>query len=108
MSVYESMGSCDSTVDVDSIVTNEVGCVKYVKWLVYLHLEHQYLYELSLVNSEDFLLDNINKLYENNMYCMLWFYEGVYPFEKWEEEYDRWLAEQVYGAMMDYYCSDFT
>jgi hypothetical protein len=33
------------------------------------------------------------------LYCMSWFYDGCYPFDIWEENYNNWLAEQAFLAM---------
>jgi len=37
--------------------------------------------------------------YNNNLYCLSWFYNGVILFVNWKEEYEQWLCEQVFDAM---------
>ena len=35
------------------------------------------------------------------MYSMSWFYEGCYPLDTWEDNYEHWLYDQVLLAMID-------
>jgi len=42
---------------------------------------------------KDFMPETVEDVYSNNLYCMSWFYNGVFPFDIWEEDYDNWLCE---------------
>ena len=41
-----------------------------------------------------------NNVYNNNIYNNSWFYPGFFPFASWEENYENWLYEQVYFALI--------
>jgi hypothetical protein len=58
-----------------------------------------YFVESGLLNEHDFLPETMEDVYNTNLYSMSWFYEGCYPFDTWEDNYDHWLYDQVFLAM---------
>jgi len=38
-------------------------------------------------------------VYSSNLYCLSWFYDGAFPYDTWEEEYDNNLCEQAFSIM---------
>ena len=61
----------------------------YLQELVYYYTEHSSWYEFGFVCSKNFLPKTLFNVYHNNLYCMSWFYNGVFPFDCWEEDYDN-------------------
>ena len=71
----------------------------YLQWLALLHRVHMCFVESGLLNEHDFLPETMEDVYNANRYSMSWFYEGCYPFDTWEDNYDHWLYDQVFLAM---------
>jgi hypothetical protein len=71
----------------------------YLQRLVLLHRQHMYFFESWLHHTQNFLPETMEDVYNKNLYSMSWFYEGCYPFDTWEDNYDHWLYDQVFFAM---------
>jgi len=78
----------------------DVQYVLYLQDLVFLHVEHMSWYEMGFVRTQDFMPETVKDVYNDNLYCMSWFYSGALPFDTFEIQYENWLAEQVYIVMM--------
>lgn len=97
----ESLGECDHPEEPYPFEQYDVEIDAYFQRLALLHVEHMYLYECGLVRTEDFIPETVEDVYNKNMYNLSWFYEGYYPFDQWEENYEQWLYDQVCNAMLD-------
>ena len=71
----------------------------YLQRLALLHRQHMYYVESGLLNEHNFFPETMEDVYNMNLYSMSWFYEGCYPFDTWEDNYDHWLYDQVFFAM---------
>jgi len=63
------------------------------------YTKHILWYELGFLSKNDFIPETVDEVYSNHLYCMSWFYEGIYPFHSWEVEYDDYLRELVYAVL---------
>jgi len=79
--------------DGDAFEQYETKLNEYLHHLVDLHMDRQILYNMGVVGSFDFVPESMHDVYHSNLYYMLWFYEDEYPFERWDNEYDSWLAD---------------
>ena len=96
----ESVGECDHPYEPYPFEEYDVQHAAYLQRLALLHSEHMYFYERGFLNTEDFMPETVDDVYNKNMYSMSWFYDGCYPFDTWEDNYDHWLYDQVL------YCND--
>jgi len=69
--------------------------VQYLRDMVCHYTEHMLLYGLGFMPAHDFLPETLNDVYSGQLYCMSWFYIGIYPFDSWELEYDDYLRGEV-------------
>lgn len=95
----ESTGHCSHCSEVCSVHEYEHALDKYLERLVNLHFEWLEWYADGFVQTMDFIPETVDEVYHSNMYCLSWFYEGAYPFENFDEEYENWLAEEVLQRM---------
>jgi len=79
----------------------ELQYEQYLEALVFQCAEHMSWYEMGFVRTKDFTPETVEDVYNNNVYCMSWFYSGALPFDTFELQYENWLAEQVFNAMVD-------
>jgi len=73
---------------------------QYLEDLVFLCAEHMSWYEMGFVQTKDFTPETVDDVYNNNLYCMNWFYNGAFPFDTYELQYENYLAQQVLDVMM--------
>lgn len=99
MSDAESIGECDHPHEEYPFEQYELEEATYLEDLVFRYSEHMLYYEFGLMESKNFETNSIDDVYNQNMYCMSWFYNGCYPFDQWEANYENWLYEQVCSAM---------
>lgn len=97
----ESVGECDHPYEPYPFEEYDVQHAKYLQCLVLKHLEQMYLLERGLLKTDACILETEGDFYYKNMYTISWFYEGCYPFENWEENYEQWLYERVCIAMTE-------
>ena len=97
----ESVGECAAPYEHYPFEEYDVQYATYLEKLAFLHSEHMYFYERGLLNNTDFMPETVDDVYNKNMYSLSWFYDGGYPFDTWEENYDQWLYEQVCVAMSE-------
>jgi hypothetical protein len=97
----ESVGECSYAYEPYPFEQYDLEFAEYFKGLDLLHLNHMYLYDHGIVATEDFMPETVGEVYNKNLYCMSWFYDGCYPFDSWEENYENWLAEQAFLAMRE-------
>lgn len=97
----KSVGECNHPYEPSPFEDYDVQHVPYLQRLVLLHSEHMYLYERGLMNNQDFLPETVDDVYHKNMFSMSWFYEDCYPFDTCEDDYDHWLYDQLFLAMID-------
>lgn len=95
MSDLESVGECDHPYEEYPFEAYDLGHAQYLEMLAVLHAEQPYNFERGL------LPETVDDDYYNNMYCISWFYEGHYPFDTWEENYDQWLYDQILFEMLE-------
>jgi len=106
-SIGESQGSADVQPTGNSLNLGEVyffeeyedQFAEYLERLVNLHLERLDWYDSGFVSTMDFIPETADEVYHSNMYCLSWFYDGVYPFECSDKEYENELAEEVFSRM---------
>jgi len=65
----------------------------YLQDLVFHYIEHMQWYEDSFVRTLDCMLEIIDNVYNNHLYCMSWFYEGACLFNSFESEFENSLVE---------------
>lgn len=82
-----------------SFEDNDIDHVKYLRNMVGHYIKHMVWYELGFVPAHDFMPETVDDIYSNHLYCVSWFYVGVFPFDSWEVEYDDYLREQVQNAL---------
>jgi hypothetical protein len=92
----ESVGECDHPFQPYPFEEYEQQLRTYLQRLALLHSQHMYFFERGLLNTQNFLPETMEDVYNNNLYAMSWFYEGCYPFDTWEDNYDHWLYDQVF------------
>ena len=97
----ESVGECDHPYEPYPFEEYDVQNAAYLQRLALLYGELMYFYERGLLHTEDFMPETVDDVYNKNMYNLSWFYEGCYPFDTWEENYEQWLYDQVYNAMIE-------
>ena len=97
----ESVGECDPPYEHYPFEDYDAQHAAYLQRLALLHSEHMFFYEHGLLCNEDFMTESVDDVYHKNMYSMSWFYEGCYPFDTWEDNYEHWLYDQVLLAMID-------
>lgn len=97
----ESVGECDRPYEHYPFEDYDAQHGAYLQRLALLHSEHMFFYERGLLWNEDFMSESVDDVYHKNMYSMSWFYEGCYPFDTWEGNYEHWLYDQVLLAMID-------
>lgn len=71
----------------------------YLEDLLFRYVEHFTWWELGFVPLSDFRAQGFVDEYHENLYCMSWFYDGLFPFENWECAYEEWLGELGVDAM---------
>jgi hypothetical protein len=96
----ESVGECDHPYEPYPFEEYDVEHAEYLQRLAVLHMEHMYLYDHGFFDTEDFMPESADDVYNNNVYSMSWFYHGCFPFDSWEENYENWLYDEVYLAML--------
>ena len=106
LSDVESVGECDHPSESYPFEDYDVQHAAYWQRLALLHSEHMFFYELGLLNTKEFMPESVDDVYHNNMYSMSWFYEGCYPFDTWEDNYEQWLYDQVFFAMTAGDCAE--
>lgn len=89
----------DSTTP-DSAERFDLEYDQYLEDLVFQSAEHMLWYDMGFVGSKDFTHETVDDVYNNNLYCMSWFYNGALLFDTFEIEYENWLAEQLYNVML--------
>jgi len=107
MSEVESVPLCTNLGDGDVFAQYEMELNKYFKHLVDLYMDWLILYNLGIVGSLDFLPESVDDVYHNNLYCMSWFYEDVYPFEMLEDDIDCWLANRLIQEIMEWEYAEY-
>jgi len=81
--------------------TYEIQYEQYLEDLVFHYIEHMSWYDMGFVRTKDFMPENVDEVYNSNLYCMSWFYNGALLFDTFELQYENWLAEQVFQAMVE-------
>lgn len=100
-SVGSWAGKCETPYEQYPIAQYEAAETAYFENLVELYMEYMYYVELRLIGDKDFVSSSCSDVYDQNMYCMSWFYDGGYPFDQWELNYEDWLYERVFSTMSD-------
>jgi hypothetical protein len=85
MSDRESVRECDHEDEDLPFEASDVRFDEYLKTLALLHAEETEYFEPRM------LPDTVDDAYYRNMYTISWFYDGHYPFDTWEDNYDQWL-----------------
>lgn len=44
------------------------------------------------MQTHDFMPETVDDIYSNHLYCISWFYGGIFPFDSWEVSYDVTLT----------------
>jgi len=91
----ESVGDCENSYLQYPFEDYDQEHAEYLEHIVLQYTEHMYYFERGIIGGIDFLSNNVDDEYNQNMYCMSWFYGGCYPYDQWEENYDNWLYELV-------------
>lgn len=100
LSDLESMGDNEYSFPEYPFDDYDLQHVAYLEHFVILYIEHMYYYELGIVGGKDFLPTTMVDVYNENRYCMSWFYSDCNASDQWETDYDNWLYEQVCSVMM--------
>lgn len=98
LSKGEYGGDCDSPYPFEDY---DMEHGMYLQRLAFLHSDHMYLYDHGCFANEDFLPETVEDVYNKNLYTMSWFYDGCYPFDSWEANYDNFLSQQAYAKLND-------
>lgn len=96
--VAEQYECCDKVVS-SSIEEDDLQHVQYLRDMVYQYTKHMLWYKEGFVPEQDFMLENVDDMYSNHLYCMSWFYGGTYPFDSWEVEYNDYLRGIVHSEL---------
>ena len=73
--------------------------MQHERYLEELVFHYPDWYELRFFQTMDFMPPTIQDVYDNNRYCMSWFYNGIFSSDDWEEEYDNWLCHEVFTVV---------
>lgn len=91
----ESVESSDHAADIYPFEEYEKELDSHLQSMAFMEKEHMYYYDLGFFGNKSFWPDDVDDLYANNIYCMSWFYDGVYEFETLDDAHDKWWAEEV-------------
>jgi len=73
--------------------------VLYLCNMVQHYTEHMLWHKLGFVPENDFIPKTLDDVYAENLYCLSWFYSGVYPFDSWEADFDEYLRREVQATL---------
>ena len=65
------------------------------------NMDHMEYYDGGFVTTTNFRVETVDNVYSNNLYALSWFYDGIYPFDSYEEQMDSYLYEETFLKMRD-------
>ena len=74
---------------------------EYTGNLAISHAENLRLYEQGLVTKVSIDLAGVEDVYASNLYALSIFYDGEYPFDRYEEELEEWLYKKSFEARLE-------
>ena len=77
------------------------GEEQYMGDLAVGHKDHMKYYDGGFLTSTNFRVETVEDVYFNNLYAMSWFYDGIYPFDTYEEQMDSYLYEETFLKTRD-------